>query len=79
MSGASSTKADEHKPVGGVHAKVTIGISRYISPIFWPQRHSSITTQVAQEPAISELKVISPVSPSIVAGVELEPLGSGLL
>ena len=28
ISGASSTNADEHNPVGGVHERVTIGISR---------------------------------------------------
>ena len=37
-----------------------------------------MTTHVAQDPATPELKVISPVSPSIEAGVEEDPLGNGL-
>jgi len=77
--GGELTNADEHSPVGGVHATVTIGISRYISPINCPQRHSSILTQVAHDPATAELKVISPVSLLISAPVELPVEGIGLL
>ena len=50
------------KPTGVVWDKMLIGISRKISPIFWPHLHDSTLTHVAKLPACADTNEISPVS-----------------